>query len=339
MFHSFEDLVNMVISDNKEKENMTTTSPKPTIEETPPIQKATETVEKPADPPALHTITLRESVSIPKVILEDEQCTPFEQCIKDGGTPEECKLQFMETQTRNKNNKAIAETINKIVDVVSQPIFMDSKNWDERIDHVQKNIENRLTTVASEIVDVTNKWNSEISKVTESIAAIKPFNDAQIQAKIVEVEAKIPKPYDDSTLKASIPKAYDDKAIKEMIVAIPKYDDAPIKTEIATMKESVKEIQTLKETMAQQKKDFETLLTVADKNISETKKTLEERIVELTKNNKDLKETVEKQEKVIKETTILSENTAEKLKPQFKGKSKDAVEEKGIINKVNPYSN
>jgi tRNA uridine 5-carbamoylmethylation protein Kti12 len=89
--------------------------------------------------------------------------------------------------------------------------------------------------------------------------------------------------------------------------------------------------------IAKTTKDFETVLAVADKNIAETRKTLEERIRELTEKNKVLTETVESQKKTIEETKTLSENTADRLKPQFKGKAQIATEKEGLPNLVKPY--
>jgi hypothetical protein len=117
-----------------------------------------------------------------------------------------------------------------------------------------------------------------------------------------------------------IPEPYNDAAIKEMIAKVPVYNDKE-----------------LREMIAKTTKDFETVLAVADKNIAETRKTLETRIAELDKENKNLKETVAVQEKKLQETAILSENTADKLSPEFKGKAKGSVERSGLPNLVKPY--
>jgi hypothetical protein len=287
-----EELFNMVISEsgNKSKKQMT--------EQTNKIEEAKVEVK-----PLPKTTQIREALTIPKVVYEEEECTPFEQCIKDGGSPEECKLKFIETQKRNSNNKALFETVNKIVEALNQPVTApaDDTSWIDRIDSLQKNIENRLTSVASEIVSVTNKWNSELAKVSESIGSIKPYDDSALKEMI-----------------AAIPK--DDLGWKEL--KIPEaYNDAPIK-----------------EIIAKATKDFETVLAVADKNIAETRKTLEERIKELTDKNIKLTETVQTQEKKLQETATLTENTADKLEPKFKGKAGKDLDQIGIPNKVKPYS-
>lgn len=221
--------------------------------------------------PQPKTIVLKEAKAIGKLVYEEEQCTPFEQCIKDGGTPEECAKQFKETVKRNNTNKAVVGAVNEIIDVVSKPIQIElpqiDESWktqtkqlaesinlsNERISLMQKEIENRLTSVASDIVSVTNQWNKAVEKLTDAIN-------------------KLPAPYNDTPLKEAIAaiKPYDDAPIKEAILKITIYDDKPTQEQLAKLADTLKEIPVLKEMLSQKDADVEAIkkaVAIADKMV------------------------------------------------------------------------
>jgi len=110
--------------------------------------------------------------------------------------------------------------------------------------------------------------------------------------------------------------------IKEVNAALKKMprDDVSWKTQIATVKaEYKKAVETVK-------KDFETVLAVADKNIEETRKTLEEQLKTLEEEKGKLETQLKtKEEKEVKETqglTMRIDNLEAKLlKPEFKGRA------------------
>ena len=348
---------------------------KPTDKQEDNVVETRTIVAKPAE-----TVTLKETVTIGKLVFKETECTPFEQCIKDGGTPEECARKFKETKERNESDKMLIATINEIIDVVSKPIMLtlpevkipapyndkpirealaavpkDDVTWNERIDQMQKTIENRLTSIASEIVDVTNRWNSEIVKVTESIASIKPYDDKPIkeQAKLLaESDLSIKqaiidiKPYDDKPIKEmilniKIPEAYNDAALKEIIAKIPVYDDAPIKLLLTNeLEKNHVEIASLKETVVNQKKEWDAGITLADKNNGELRKSLNE-MKEVK--DKELQEMKQKQkeaeDKKITETLKLEarvDNLEEKQQGTFKGKNKD-LKPTSEVSTFHPY--
>lgn len=141
---------------------------------------------------------------------------------------------------------------------------------------------------------------------------IKPFDSAPLEAKLAEVEAKIPQPYNDQPLKEAL--------------ATSKYDDSPLKTEVTQIKEQLAELPKIKESVANQKKDFDNLLEASDKSVKEyfaqikkdseadkqKIKELEAKITEYEANK--LKETAKLETRV--------DNIEDKLKPGFKGVNK-----------------
>ena len=288
------------------------------------------TVETPVLNVAVEKVMLKEAASIGKLIFEEESCTPFEQCVKDGGTPEECAAKFKETVQRNKTNRTVAETVNALIDAVSKPIVLeiakDDTSWNTKISMLQHNIENRLTTAASEFVDVTNKWNSKVAELMASIDAIKPYNDAPLKEAIANI-----KPFDDKPLREM------DLRQEEIIANLNK-NLLEVNTKVNAIKipdvPAPYDDSKLKEIIASQKRDFETVLAVADKNIAETKKTLEERIEALKKEKDGLKETLEKQDLKLKEALVRTDNLEDKQQPVFKGVAKSTVKAKDIKDPV-----
>ena len=260
------------------------------------------TVETPMLNVANEKIVLKEAAAIGKLIFEEESCTPFEQCVKDGGTPEECAAKFKETVQRNKTNKAIADTVNEIIDAVSKPVVFeyakDDLSWNTKISDLQRQIENRLTTVASEIVDVTNKWNSKASELMASIEAIKPYDDKLLTEKIGKLE--------ESEVKAA-------ELLTNKV------------TELHT------QIKTIQEKLLLKDADVEAIkkaVVLADKmvlNLVAEKGAISEAFEQFKlENTKKLSDT----ELRVKETQVKLENTIDKIKPQFKGVAKDTVKTK-----------
>jgi ABC-type transporter Mla subunit MlaD len=136
--------------------------------------------------------------------------------------------------------------------------------------------------------------------------------------------------------------AYDDKPIKDAIAAIKPYDDKPIQGTIAiheTLLETLRktplseilkqtsentellktQFEGLKETVTQQKKDFDALLESADKSVKEY---FAQNKKELVDKDTQIKELTEKLDRSIKETAEakrIAENVDDKLQPGFKG--------------------
>jgi chromosome segregation ATPase len=135
--------------------------------------------------------------------------------------------------------------------------------------------------------------------------------------------------------------------LNETVAAVPKYDDAPLKTALETMNKTYTEnlaqttqkIALIESENLKVKETFEKLLDKADKNITEVQKTLEQREKELKETSVKLeaqgKELAETKNK-LQETATLAENTNDKLKPQFKASAKQTVA-KVSSSTFNPY--
>jgi len=234
------------------------------------------------------TITLKETVAIGKLKLTEEECTPFEQCLKDGGTEEECARKVKETRIRNSNNKAITETLNAVIEVVSKPI-----------------------TLTLPEVKAPAPYNDK--PIKEALAAI-PQDDLGWK------EIKIPIAYNDKPLKEAL--EANEKTFKENMVKFAQDWDARILTVLT-------EQSTIKETIANQKKDFDNLLDSADKAVKEH---FAENKQEMTEKDKQIKELTDKLEKSIKETAeaktlaeTAQENVQDLRQPSFKAHAKTSV--------------
>ena len=188
---------------------------------------------------------------------------------------------------------------------------------------LQESLQRTNKTVAAvkilqeEATDLENQVDTFLETLTQSTAQ-----------KISEVAASIPKPYDDKPLRELIPKPYDDKPIKEAIAAIPKDDDtwkAKI-AEIDAKMEQLKEIQTIKDVMAMQKKDFDALLDSADKSVKEyfaaNKKELQEKADKI----KDLEQKLLKAQETIETDKTRVDNLEDKQEAKFKSKAKETVQ-------------
>jgi hypothetical protein len=281
-------------------------------------------------------IVLKEAVQIGKLVFEAEECTPFEQCVKDGGSPEECARKFKETVKRNSNLKAIESTVNALIEAVNKPIVFEH----------------------------TQPAAYDDKPIREMIASIKPFDDSKLK----EAIANIPKDdfgwrdiksFDPAPLIAKIeevaktvPAAYNDKALKESLANLKIPDITPLTEKLATYETKLAtltdENKTLKETLTtietQNKKITESLETklkeydsikkavlIADHAVSETakaKSVFEQKFEKIEAENRLLRETVEKQEKTLKETQIRTDNLEDKQQPNFKGHNKTVVEAK-----------
>ncbi len=133
-------------------------------------------------------------------------------------------------------------------------------------------------------------------------------------------------PQDDTSWKEEI------KTVQEQTKTFKEAHDAELKTLKETYDAKLKEITDKTE---QQKKDFETILTQADKNIVETRKTLEDRIKELEKENKELeskkvKETTDLTQKLEEHDTAI-ENLQSHIPSSFKGRNKDLKTQNPVI--------
>ena len=296
--------------------------------------------EKPQDNAVTETIkiTVKEATAIGKLVYEEETCTPFEQCVKDGGTPEECAKQFKETMKRNNSNKAIVETINEILEFIASPFVAEVPVWGQKIDRVQKDVENRLCSVASEIITVTNQWSSKVNEILTLIDAIpkdewkQPLTEALAALPKDDLGWKDIKPYDDTALKEAIEaipkddlgwkeiKPYDDTAIKEALTAIPKDEwKQPLQEAIADIKPyDDTEIKTLLETTTKtltEKLDQTTqkIQTIETDNLK-VKETFEQLLNQADKNITEVKKTLEEREKELAETKKKLEETDKTLK-------------------------
>jgi len=214
------------------------------------------------------------------------------------------KAQLMHWQENKTAITQLKETL--------QTIPKDDTSWNERIDTMQKTIENRLTTVASEIVDVTNKWNSEVAKLNEAIASIKPFDDTPLKEQIAAI-----KPYDDSALKTMV--------------------ETSSKTITETLAQTTQKLSTLETEHKTVKEMYEKNLAAYEKDIKEYYKPLEQRAKELATANQlkdiELKET----KNALQETVVKKENAEDKLTPSFKGHSKVTVKAPASATSFNPY--
>jgi hypothetical protein len=241
--------------------------------------------ETPAPNITLEKVTLKEAAAIGKLVYEEETCTPFEQCIKDGGTPEECAAKFKETAQRNNTNKAITDTVNEIIDWLSKPVVMevakDDLSWQSKIDTLQTQL-------------------NALPKDDLGWKEIKPYDDSSM-GKAIEMLKQTVGIINDTT----------EKEHKESLESI--------KTLTENLAQTTQKITLIETEQLKVKETFEKLLDKADKNIVETRKTLEERIETLKKENKTLQETVETQAKTIKETAVRTDNLEDKQKPSFKG--------------------
>lgn len=150
----------------------------------------------------------------------------------------------------------------------------------------------------------------------------------------------------------------DDLSWKETIANLPK-DDTSWKDIITTTKAEFttkldEHAKTVKETIDKNKADFEKILAVADKNVDSLKeysKSMEERVKKAEDEAKllkeanakklqetaDLKPIVEQAAKDAKEAKTIAENVEDKLKPEYKGKTKPLTPEQPITDKL-PYN-
>ena len=313
------------------------------------------------------TVTLRESKTLKKIIYEEEQPTPFEQCIKDGGTPEECALKFKETMKRNNTNKAITNTVNEIIDVVSKQITVDlpviDESWKPQLKQVAEQL-NKLTVAVNgwkdnvswkvhekELSESMVKLQEYVLKlpktmppmyddrtVREMIRVVKPYNDKALREMIRAI-----KPYNDKTIKEQLAniKPYDDKAIKETLTeyskflteTFPKYTQACNEASVKTV--SKEELTKLSEIVTKQKVEFDTLLKVADDNTGKLQEQLTEKIKELEEIKQKLKESDVKKLEETQSLNTRVENLEDRVKPQFKART---LASKEAENKTQDYA-
>jgi len=255
-------------------------------------------------------------VKLPKMLSLGEpfaDYSSFEDCVsknQDKGDPEAyCATIKRETEGETvKENiydaqKALSETINNVraSQAKRNRIFADNLN--------------KLNQATANIAKYVPAMNVPIQKSLGEIS--KNISSARSEAKKMFLELGRMRS-DIKGLQEYSSKKFGQLATAQMNAA------KAFKTQISHVNtESKKAVETVK-------KDFETVLAVADKNIEETRKTLEEQLKTITEEKQKLETQLkETQEKEVKETTNITtrlDNLEAKLTPVFKGKAVQIAE-------------
>jgi len=288
-----------------------------------------------AKPLAPKLVTLKEAKTFQKLSLA-EPCdwgkfgySSFDDCVASNsgkGDPEAyCgSLKAKEKLEIARYNKVV-ETLNQILDELAKPMQFEMPVYDEGWKLQNQQLAEAINNLATEIKTLPKddtSWKSippDDLGWKEKIEAI-PKDDVTWK----EQFGNLPK--DDISWKEEI------KTVHEQVKTLKETHDAEMKTLKETYDAKLKEITDKTE---QQKKDFETILAQADKNIVETRKTLDDRIKELEKENKQLtdksvKETENIAERVEKLETD-TENLKEHIPSSFKGRNKDLKTQNPIL--------
>jgi len=285
----------------------------------------TETILRPAE-----TITLKESqlttineITAAKLSLGEPfgGYSDFAACVKanqDKDNPEaycgKIKHETEEMVTVRANIKQITQKLNEIIQEQNKPTKVSLPEVKAPAPYDDKPLRETISGIKPYDDKELREMIAAIPKDDLGWKEIKLFDPAPITAKIAEVEAKIPVAYNDASLQASI------KALQEGEVKA---------AELLTGKtaELHSQIKTLTETIEKYRKENQDLLAAADHNVKEfiQKKQVEDKAKD--EELKKLKETVENQAVKLQETAKLAENTDDKLKPQFKGHSKQLKEQ------------
>ncbi len=243
------------------------------------------------------TIKLRES-KLDSVTLEPIKFEGFDSLLKE--TKDEIRAAQIVKQSREINEafKNMAFTLNEIIMEINKPLTVKMPYIDES-----------WRTQVKQLINTHQKLTEYIQALPKDDLGwkeIKPYNDSAIKEQIANI------------------KPYDDKPLTEKIEAS-KYNDSELKQKLASMAEALKELPILKETITQQKKDFDNLLDSADKSVKEyfvaNKKEMEADKAKI----KELEEKLmEAEQKKLKETESLEtrvDNLEDKLPALAKYKS------------------
>lgn len=304
--------------------------------------------------------------ALEKLTVKEEEKFSMDACVASGKSEEECAAMAKEKREAKEYKQAATAKLNELIEAYNGiQIPVDDKSWSDRIDHLQRTVENRLTSVASDIVSATNKWNSEVAKVTEAIEAIpkeewkQPLAEAvqSIQANITNESKKLTealnaipkddlgwreiKPYDDAPLKATMEtlgKTLTDNlaqtASKTQLTEV-----TSKLTEYATKLSALEtENKTLREDHTKVKEMYEKNLAAFEKDIKEYYKPIEDRTKDLEKKLSETTVELDKTKKSLQETTTLAENTQDKIAPKFKGNAKTTVHSDSTPSSFNPYA-
>lgn len=305
---------------------------------------------------------------IKKLELAEQKTPTFEELRKEF-TEETSALQIKVTRLANENNQLIMEIINGISE--------DQKILNENIRIVHGDLLGKIGTIPEDdkgwqvqIQEVKTQLDSTQGELTQKIAETNQKIEALPKDDLTWKEAISKLPPDDVSWRETIlnlPK--DDLGWKELkipdlapldkkVAEIKMPDLEPLLKDIATLKdtktiderfrkieetvgtqnEKLKEIQVLRDTITQNKKDFESILSVADKNIAEVGKSVDEWRRKAGEFEAKLKEQEDRKLKETESTKIRLDNVEDKIgKGDFKGKH--TLEKPGASqHPVNPVS-
>ncbi|MFA5366239.1 MAG: hypothetical protein WC325_13745 [Candidatus Bathyarchaeia archaeon] len=236
------------------------------------------------------------------------------------------------------------DDVKESVQKVEESIKPDDLGW--------KEVKPYDDTPLKELIEASKYNDAPIKELIEA----NHFNPATLEQKLGEIENKIAEASKTaetkiSELKTSIPTAYNDQPIKEQIANIKPYDDTPLKTTLNQTQETLKtqitealkplteklntietENAKLKETIATQKTEFDTLLSTADTHVKEEfakkQREIEEMKKQLTEKDKQLSEQTKLQETVMGLRTDL-ENALDKQTGKFKAHAPNTAGKEG----------
>jgi len=177
-----------------------------------------------------------------------------------------------------------------------------------------------------------------MSKIFD-VAPIKEMSEDDLLKKIIAVDSELnnlyPKDQVKPTANVEDQKTQQERWIKQEVLRREK-EQLIIALVNRKVQKSLEAIETLKEAITQQKKDFETILATADKNIGEVTKSVEEWRKKAEEFEAKLKEKEEKttqetldMEKKVEEVRVKVDNVEDKMKGKFKGKTADATKQEG----------
>lgn len=194
---------------------------------------------------------------------------------------------------------------------------------------------------------LTEAVNETITEINKPLAIKLPYIDETWRKQLkqlAEAHRKLVQnlPKDDLSWKKIKP--YDDKELREAIAAIPQYNDAELKQKITALEETIKELPVLKETIAQQKKDFDSLLESADKSVKEhfdhvnqEHEADQQKIKELTEKLDQAKEEIKTAKTIAETAKTTADNLDDKQKAAFKAKPKQVIKQANPPSSFNPY--
>jgi len=239
------------------KEELSKTEPideKPKEEDEPHLKEKAPQITLETSKETPKQITIKEAAKINKLVFKEFVKPTFTSDLVESGQATQI---IKEKKELDETFKAVTTATNEIIEYLSQPftIVEDDLSW------------------RTQIASFADSVNEGFQKVTASINNVPVYDDKVLR----EAVANIPK--DDMSWRTSLTEqglAIKDITEKYLSLA------AQNTSEVTGLKETVKQ---LTETVTSQKKDFDSLLAVADRNSGELRKQLEEtkRELEATK--------------------------------------------------------